>query len=372
MQLKSDPQSFHSRKTLSELAKYAPNISLNNAPRRWRFEVYFWAICGVLVQASVLVIAGLVSHWKLRKGGQPVEGYAFPVTILGTLLLTLGMYCCSAIVETGSKEKQWGKSQTQTSKKRNCTLRILWLQRRHIVSDQIFDAYAIIARGRRDYILTSHPAHTTAQLEATRNVDNHPVASATSTSYFVFRIKKTFIQNPTISAISKYLLSKRFESATVLGTMVSLTGFILQFIGLRASHWSVSVAQLGATVIMTTIRAIIRRGLIVRPHAQLLLHDHEMDWLATRISDDPDSFWSHFNNDKPQDAILGDCPDRGHRSLVVKNDANIAGIWGLPPRNPKFVEVRQRLGQLSKWTGPASEPAISVATAVEIVMDTLF
>jgi len=314
-----------------------------------------------LVQASVLIVAGLVSHWKLRKGGRQVKGYALPITILGTSLLSLGMYCCSSIIETGSKEKKWGKRETRRSERAYRPLRILWLQRRHVVSDQSFDAYAIIAQGSRDYILTSHPAHTKAQLDAT-------------TSHSSIRIIGTFNQYWKTSEFGKYLLSKRFESATVLGTLISLAGFTLQFIGLRASHWSVSITQLVSTMIMTAVRAIIRRGLIVRPHAQLLLQDHEMDWLATKISGNPNAFWLHFSDGIVQDISFEDDPESRRRRWTIINDADITciGTRNPNPNNPTVVKMRQRLGQLSKWTGPASEPAISVATAVEIVMDTLF
>ncbi|KAK4097975.1 hypothetical protein N658DRAFT_254423 [Parathielavia hyrcaniae] len=47
----------------------------------------------------------------------------------------------------------------------------------------------------------------------------------------------------------------------VAGTSLAVTGFVVQFIGLRGLHWSAAVVQLGVTLIMTVIRAIVRRGL---------------------------------------------------------------------------------------------------------------
>jgi hypothetical protein len=46
-----------------------------------------------------------------------------------------------------------------------------------------------------------------------------------------------------------------------LGAMATLCGYILLFIGLRGLHWSVTIAQLGATLLMTASRAWVRRGL---------------------------------------------------------------------------------------------------------------
>jgi hypothetical protein len=43
----------------------------------------------------------------------------------------------------------------------------------------------------------------------------------------------------------------------VIVTLVCLTGFLIQFIGLRAMHWSASVGQLVAVMVMTIIREVV-------------------------------------------------------------------------------------------------------------------
>jgi hypothetical protein len=58
----------------------APNISLNLAVSRNTRELYIAAVLGILVQITVLVIAGLASYnpgWKLTKGGTSVQDYAY-------------------------------------------------------------------------------------------------------------------------------------------------------------------------------------------------------------------------------------------------------------------------------------------------------
>ncbi|KAI5780928.1 hypothetical protein EDC01DRAFT_598895, partial [Geopyxis carbonaria] len=255
----STPQ-LYSAKTTNELNTYAPNISLNNTPEKDQHELWAWTICGVLIQGSVLALATLVTYYlELKKGGKEVKRYALPFIYLGTFILALGMFLCASVVEKGSKEKSWCKN-GESGSSRN--LRVLWLQRRHVVSDQCFDAFALIARGPRGRILTSHPS-STARLHLLAENEALPDAIPRNSSFV----------------------------ATVISTISSLTGFIIQFVGLRASHWSISIAQLVATFLMTIVRAIIRRGLLKRPHAEPLVHKHEMDWLATRISWDPSSFW---------------------------------------------------------------------------------
>jgi hypothetical protein len=46
-----------------------------------------------------------------------------------------------------------------------------------------------------------------------------------------------------------------------MSVLASLGGFIIQFLGLRALHWSMTVITLGLTVAMTSVRAWVRRGM---------------------------------------------------------------------------------------------------------------
>ena len=73
------------------------------------------------------------------------------------------------------------------------------------------------------------------------------------------------------------------EVKAVVGTAISLSGFVTQFIGLRAIYWSVSVSQLGATIFMAIVRAWVRRGLAKPPHAVLLESGYELDWHAMTL-----------------------------------------------------------------------------------------
>ncbi|TEY73120.1 hypothetical protein BOTCAL_0083g00330 [Botryotinia calthae] len=69
----------------------------------------------------------------------------------------------------------------------------------------------------------------------------------------------------------------------VIGTFTGITGFVLQFEGFRGISWACSIAQLVAIMIMTVVRAIIRRGKLDSPVAQNIPQQYEMDWLSLRI-----------------------------------------------------------------------------------------
>lgn len=68
-----------------------------------------------------------------------------------------------------------------------------------------------------------------------------------------------------------------------IGTLTAVIGFIVQFVGLRALHWSATVYQLGVMLIMTIIRSFVRRGLIAETSCYALPDGNELTWLALYI-----------------------------------------------------------------------------------------
>jgi hypothetical protein len=65
-----------------------------------------------------------------------------------------------------------------------------------------------------------------------------------------------------------------------VATLVAVLGFVIQFVGLRALHWSATIYQLGVMVIMTMVRSLVRRGLAADPIFYPLLDGHELAWLT--------------------------------------------------------------------------------------------
>jgi hypothetical protein len=108
----------------------------------------------------MLVFSGLTVYhptFKSRfpKNGLTVMSYAYPIMATGTILLTAGMMICSSIVEQSTEEKTWGLAGKKQNELKDLKVRILWLQKKHVVGDQSFDSSVIFAGGSRKHIWSS-------------------------------------------------------------------------------------------------------------------------------------------------------------------------------------------------------------------------
>lgn len=114
-------------------AKDAPNISLNLNPKKRSGELYFVAFLGFCIQSAVLVFGGLAHYyWKFRKGGSPTSDYSYPLTLTGTIVLSIGMFICASVVEWSTEEAEW----TRSPEGRKYKIHHVWLQRGRTVNDQ--------------------------------------------------------------------------------------------------------------------------------------------------------------------------------------------------------------------------------------------
>ncbi|MBE3042127.1 hypothetical protein IMZ48_06005 [Candidatus Bathyarchaeota archaeon] len=285
------------------------------------------AVFGSLLQLGVLIFCGFATNHpglNLLKDGKQVVGYAFTCTAAGTLLLVAGMVLCCHVVESSTSETRYRPVAGMQA-------RIVWLQRSGTVSDQAFESFGVFPTEPRNTIITSQRA------------------------------------------------TKRKELFAVIGTAISLGGYIVQFIGLRGMHWSASVAQLGAIALMTVLRAWIRRDLARLPASQPLVSDHELDWLAITLATDHEkSPWldsskaTRDTRSRPwaEDgwdwSIPGVQDPANCKKLKPRSDITVAGL-----KAQRVLKTRRDLGKLADWHGPASAEAISLARAIEIVMDTL-
>lgn len=410
----------------------APNLSLNVSPDKDgpAYELYLAAFLGVVVQAIVLVFAGLVSYadpWRhrFRKGNGAAQAYAFPLTCAGTLTLALGMFLATYVIEQRSKETEWvckkeasntddwdrvsaiatsvanrlphetlhssssavalsvnvaaatlripinnltspsaatpssgsdepEKRPPPSNTKDSGKIQILWLQGRKTVNDQSFESYVVIGQGTRDCILTSRRFEYSTTKKQKEYENSYG-------KLWKFLCKVGRVKPGNYLAVY-----------TLLGTIISLVGFVSQFMGLRANHFLVSVLQLVATIFMTAVRAWIRRGLTRHPGSKKLYTQFELDWFATRFAAGAGGErgpWGCGNTGDETDLIWDIIP------VTASNKHQ--GAWEQePPASTsgsaqRVVEVRQRLAKLSKWTGPATKPAISVSKAIRIVMERL-
>lgn len=172
---------------------------------------------------------------------------------------------------------------------------------------------------------------------------------------------------------------------------------------------SASTAQLSATVLMTIVRALLRREISKRPSAFRLAKEFELEWLSTALAKHEGDFGTYYSNISRQYAKND--PPFTFRVVTVRDEIkslprdtqqsvgqdtkglNVGRIWpirclmaprihssGHPCEEPsdatvvssQLIKIRQRLGKLSQWTCPASDAAIATTNAIEVVMNILF
>ena len=318
----------------------APNVSLNLYPTtsRSRWEIYIYATIGVVVQAGVLTFACFVTfntQLAQQVGGEQGTVYGCILATTGTLVLVVGMLVCAFVVESSTQEISY-KITEKASK-----FRVLWVQRGETVGDQGFDSYVIFGDGERDSLLSS------------RIVDHN--------------------------ADSRFYA----EAFAMAGTAFGIIGFVVQFTGLRAINWSVSVAQLAATGIMAVLRAVVRRDMGKAPHTQKLPSGYELEWLATRLASDPGKLWrSDEFEGTEEDSTAKDCTPFWSEEcinfgIVTASDSKplafpVDVCAPVDTLSTYTVRMRARLGWLSKWSTRGSDAAIDLAKAMEVVMNALF
>lgn len=79
------------------------------------------------------------------------------------------------------------------------------------------------------------------------------------------------------------ILTRLNSTLAAVSSLLAVVGFIVQFVGLRALHWSATIIQLGITLVMTGVRAWVRRGLASDPTTRATLEGHEVAWLTLYI-----------------------------------------------------------------------------------------
>ncbi|RYP78372.1 hypothetical protein DL771_000557 [Monosporascus sp. 5C6A] len=327
----------------------APNITLNAHNHVGRMGLRVVAVIGVVLQLGVLIYCGSATYHpalKLLKDGFPIAEYAFPCTAVGTLILVGGMLICSHVVESSTEEDRF---LVRAGRK----ARIVWLQRTGMVNDQSFEPSAVFAESPRTLITTSRRA---------RNRDANKGESSETGQGSEEEAKRGG------GAESSLVL----ELKTIAGTMISILGFIVQFIGLRGMHWSASMAQLGAVLLMTVLRAWVRRGLAKPPISQPLPSGYELDWFAMTFGDTDKAPWRLDTSNRKEEVIkdwkivTGGGPKTYRKLDQPDKDSNASS------KAHRVMIIRRDLGRLAQWHGPASAEALALARAIEVTMDALF
>ncbi|CCX13726.1 Similar to hypothetical protein CHGG_08881 [Chaetomium globosum CBS 148.51]; acc. no. XP_001226808 [Pyronema omphalodes CBS 100304] len=261
-----------------------PTLGLNIGQQRVpELELRVIAVFGVLLQTGVLVFAGITvaPPWKAQfmKSDKAAPLYAFPYMVAGTIAMVLGLFICARIIERSTDEKTW--------------------TRENQANDQQFDSY-FIQRASKE----------------THKMD------------WFWTGLSVFLGDPSV-ARNREIRTTRSEKATslnvdqntltIIAVSICLFGFIAQFVGLRGLKWSVTIAQLMATAIMTLLRVVFRRDLVLdEVQREELPKGYELDWSAKRLTDC--ATW---------------------RMII---SFHLKGT-------PRVIDARCRLGDLSGWEG---------------------
>ncbi|KAL5083145.1 hypothetical protein Trisim1_001938 [Trichoderma cf. simile WF8] len=247
-----------------------PNLSLNiGIVKRSSFVYIGAAIVGFFAQTSVLVLSAVITyklHWK--KNGNSIDPWAFPFIFVGTVCVCFGMFLCATLVNDSTKERvfEWKHG----PKKSSSTLYVVQ-PGNQVVGDQTFDPF-LFSKPIKRYMTSWKVAQTSNSSSGTRK------------------------DKPSLNNFKN--LSE--ETSVMVATVITILGFALQFVGLRAMHSVVSLLQLAVTLLMSMIRALLRTQRLSID--ENILRDrpdevsgHELDWMAlqmARYANDSRYFWS--------------------------------------------------------------------------------
>ncbi|UKZ57383.1 hypothetical protein TrVGV298_011238, partial [Trichoderma virens] len=333
----------------------APNLLLNCHDRVERREIYLAATLGVILQLGALIYFAFITYHQpikdqFLKDGRRVVEYAFPCAAGGTLLLVLGLFMCAWVVE---------KSTTETCyEAKHHRMFIVWLQKHHTLSDQVFRPFAIYPTTERKYITMSRRNITS--LKQDNSGSDHPQTSLGEG-----------ITNAQTS--NKHI--------AFFGSLISLVGFISQFIGMRGLNWTASVVQLGITIVVTVLRVIVRRGLGKSPNRTPLISKTELDWFALSFGDLTTAPWAMLD-DKSKNENKKKARKHNHfpKWRVCTGDKQAY----LPLRTTddssrsekkskvhEMMIARQELKKISNWKSPVAEEAARLSAAIEAVVHSL-
>ncbi|KAJ5641883.1 hypothetical protein N7490_005883 [Penicillium lividum] len=222
----------------------APNLSLNIGIKKPPIAVFkAIALLGLILQLGVVTFAGVVTYYlKWSKNGSSPDSYACPLVIIGTTIVCGGMFHCAFLIGQTTKEDVWVRTENDTNNPS-----MYWVQPGgQIIGDQTFDAF-------------SYTDSDNKLIEYTRSRKEHE--------------------------------SKQSSLGVWIATGTTISGFVLQFIGLRGIHSAISVAQLGVIMVMSMVRAALRmQRLATNDNCFAKFPDevvgYELDWLALHIGRD--------------------------------------------------------------------------------------
>ncbi|CAG9996188.1 unnamed protein product [Clonostachys byssicola] len=324
-------------------------------------EILLAAIVAVILQTGLIVLAAVMAYNIIPESSSLMESkvYGFPCYAAGSVLLSLGTGLCSIIVEHSTIEHSW---EISDDKDEDSKPRLIWLQQNQTVNDQTFNGFVILAGSKRR-VITSRRRNPVAVRQSNNNSSSKTTKMSTKNEASTF-----------------------WQWLTVGAALSAGVGFTAQFMGLRGLAFPCSIAQIGAIFLMALIRAMVRRRLGRIPEHCSALKGHEADLLATQIVFCPEfrTFsWCKKEGEQTSDwhkspstlccwKICSPDPKRTTPFWFQKHNKSSDKPPSEPPSSQQLLRVRERLGDLCKWTSKSAESALSLARSIELFMNTFF
>jgi hypothetical protein len=109
------PAAFDSK----ALAKQPSNLTLNtHGAMASKKETWLFAAFGIAVQCVAMIVPAFMTyHWKLQKRNKPVPTYAYPLFLVSSCLLYIGIGLCSHLIEATTVEQVFTPSKVNAVKK---------------------------------------------------------------------------------------------------------------------------------------------------------------------------------------------------------------------------------------------------------------
>ncbi|KAF3810292.1 hypothetical protein GCG54_00002750 [Colletotrichum gloeosporioides] len=357
-----DPPEGASMIVIRNTGPEAPNISLNLSESHSRTAIRTVAVMGIILQLGVLAFFAVMTYPSylrddFKKDDEAVPKHAFPLAASGTILLGAGLLLCAHVVESSTHEQRYQPTE-------GYEIRLYWLQQGQTVSDQVFESFATFPSLPRTEIITSRR----------------------SKDYGEGRDNKTL------------------QLMAIIGVLIGLVGFVIQFVGLRAMNAAASLAQLAAVGAMTIARALVRPGFASSFDKSRLLAGFEIDWLAWKLVKEQHVWETNESSIKQKKPTEPESPNDGTTEDIVSsplwrhgengrtNQHDIPGTWAVvtgwgsryhPPKavqeslsspqsGSRLLDVRRELAKLANFQRETSKTALNLANAMETTMSILY
>lgn len=246
----------------------------------------------------MVINAVVVYHWEWLRSGSLVASYGYPTWAVGTVCITFGVTLCSYVVQS-STETYAAEPKDPSFREKFVVVR---LQAK--IDGLHLPAYAIPSSSAHAVVrisLQEGEMRKTAQMRAQQEVqedgkEDGKEGGEEDMKTIAKEIAKGVEEDGTkdnakdnTRAVANEVAKgggkdhekddangerpgdafgpgasnadgKWLFVSTIAGTFLTLSGFILQNIGVRELHWSAGVLQLGATLILTVLRGVLRGG----------------------------------------------------------------------------------------------------------------